>query len=427
MALTNLNQPTPAAGSSILTLNGGSSSIKLAVFGAAGGGGEEISYPRLLEGKVERIGSPGTRLTLRALPAPGVPLSPFSLEEEVPAGRPVADLLLDRLAAWDEAEERAEIGAAGHRVVHGLQHTAPARITPALLAELRTLSPYSPEHMPLEIELIEAFGRRFPAVPQVACFDTAFHRSMPRVAKLLPIPRRLDAKGVQRYGFHGLSYAFLIEELARVAGPEAARGRVILAHLGNGASLAAVRGGASVDTSMGFTPTAGIPMGTRSGDLDPGLLTYLRRTEGMTGERFVAMANDESGLLGVSEVSSDMRDLLEIEGADVRAAEAVELFSYQVKKWIGAFAAALGGVDTLVFSAGIGENCPEVRARICAGLGFLGIELDEERNRANAALISREGGAAAVRVVRTDEELMIARSVRRLLGGGAGRFEEDPR
>jgi acetate kinase len=242
---------------------------------------------------------------------------------------------------------------------------------------------------------------------------------MPRVAKLLPIPRRFDAKGIQRYGFHGLSYAYLMEELARVAGAEAIQGRVILAHLGNGASLAAVRKGKSIDTSMGFTPTAGLPMSTRSGDLDPGLAPYLERTEQITTKQFYEMINHESGLLGVSETSSDMRDLLAREAADVRAAEAVSLFCYQAKKWLGAYAAALGGLDTLVFSAGIGENCPSIRARICEGLGFLGLELHEARNAENAAVISTDASRVAVRVMRTDEELMIARSVGRILGPGA--------
>jgi len=252
----------------------------------------------------------------------------------------------------------------------------------------------------------------------VACFDTAFHHDLPRVARLLPIPRRYESKGVRRYGFHGLSYAFLMEELARVAGSDAAQGRVILAHLGNGASLAAVHGGKPVDTSMSFTPTAGVPMSTRSGDLDPGLLWYLARTEGLDVQRFNEMVNFQSGLLGVSETSSDMRDLLDRETRDVRAAEAVALFCYQVKKWIGAFAAALGGLDALVFTGGIGENAPPVRARICDGLGFLGIELDTKRNGANEGVISADAGRVAVRVIRTDEEIMIARSVSRLLGLG---------
>jgi len=252
----------------------------------------------------------------------------------------------------------------------------------------------------------------------VACFDTAFHHDLPRVARLLPIPRRYEAQGVRRYGFHGLSYAFLMEELARLAGTEAAAGRVILAHLGNGASLAAVRDGKPVDTSMGFTPASGVPMSTRSGDLDPGLLWYLARTDGLDAKRFNHMVNFQSGLLGVSETSSDMRVLLECETEDVRAAEAVALFCYQVKKWIGAFAAALDGLDTLVFSGGIGENAPAVRARSCAGLGFLGIELDQKRNAANEGVISTRASRVAVRVIHTDEERMIAGTVCRVLGLG---------
>ena len=237
---------------------------------------------------------------------------------------------------------------------------------------------------------------------------------MPQVAKLMPIPRRYGAKGVERYGFHGLSYAYLMEELSRLD-PAATPGRIILAHLGNGASLAAVRGGKSIDTSMGFTPTAGLVMSTRTGDLDPGLVYYLARTERMTAARFQRMVNHESGLLGVSGTSSDMRDLLVQEAGDLRAAEAVALFCYQAKKWIGSFAAALGGLDTLVFTGGIGENAPAVRKRICDELGFLGIELDQMRNAKNAPLISQDVGRVKVRVMRTDEELMIARSVTRVL------------
>jgi acetate kinase len=253
----------------------------------------------------------------------------------------------------------------------------------------------------------------------VACFDTAFHRTMPRVATLLPIPRRYEAQGVRRYGFHGLSYEFLMEELAHLADPAATKGRVILAHLGNGASLAAVRDGKSIDTSMGFTPTAGLVMSSRSGDLDPGLVSYLARTEQMSAAQFQKMVNHESGLLGVSETSSDMRDLLERETQDIRAAEAVALFCYQAKKWIGAFAAALGGLDTLVFAGGIGENAPPVRERICDGLGFLGVELDRERNVKNAPLISSDTVRVKVRVIHTDEELMIARSTARVLNLGS--------
>jgi acetate kinase len=270
--------------------------------------------------------------------------------------------------------------------------------------------------MPDEILLVEAFHRRFPDLPQVACFDTAFHHDLPRVAQMLPIPRRYEALGVRRYGFHGLSYAFLMEELARLGDPATTSGRVILAHLGNGASLAAVRDGKSVDTSMSFTPTAGIPMGTRSGDLDPGLVWYLARTDKMSAKQFDEMVNFRSGLLGISETSSDMHDLLDRKTQDVRAAEAVALFCYQVKKWIGAFAAALGGLDTLVFAGGIGENAPAVREGICDGLGFLGIQLEEKRNTTNEGVISAAVSRVTVRVIHTDEEIMIAKAVCCLLG-----------
>jgi acetate kinase len=297
-------------------------------------------------------------------------------------------------------------------VVHGgPKYSKPQRITAQMVEELHRLSSFDPEHLPEEILLIEAFHRRFPDLPQVACFDTAFHHDLPRVAQLLPIPRRYEAKGIRRYGFHGLSYEFLMEELGRVAETQAARGRVILAHLGNGASLAAVRDGRPIDTSMGFTPAAGVPMSTRSGDLDPGLVGYFARTEKMSAEQFNEMINFQSGLLGMSETSSDMRDLLDRETQDVRAAEAVALFCYQIKKWIGAFVAALGGLDTLVFSGGVGENSPPIRGRVCDALEFLGIEIDKVRNVKNAGVISEKTSRVVVRVIRTDEEFMIAKLV----------------
>lgn len=297
-----------------------------------------------------------------------------------------------------------------------MKHSKPERITPALLAELHRITPYDPDHLPREIELINAFRRQQPKLPQVACFDTAFHRTMPRVARLLPIPRRYATKGVERYGFHGLSYAYLLSELVRLGDPAATKGRVILAHLGNGASLAAVLDGKSIDTSMGFTPAAGLVMSTRSGDLDPGLLSFLSRRERMTPSRFEQMVNHKSGLLGISGLSSDMRDLCAKEETDVRAADAVAVFCYQAKKWIGAYAAALGGLDTLVFAGGIGENAPVIRERICEGLGFLGVHLDSKRNTKSASLISDGKGRVSVHVIRTDEELMIARSVCHVLG-----------
>jgi acetate kinase len=325
-------------------------------------------------------------------------------------------------ALMDWIEERGEadaLTAVGHRVVHGgPKYIQPERITPKMVEELRRLSPFDPEHLPEEILMTDAFHARFPELPQVACFDTAFHHDLPRVARLLPIPRRYAALGVRRYGFHGLSYAFLMGKLAEAAGEEAARGRVILAHLGNGVSLAAVRDGRPVDTSMGFTPTSGVPMGTRSGDLDPGLAWYLARTEGMSAHEFNEMVNAQSGLLGMSETSPDMRDLLDREDQDVRAAEAISLFCYQIKKCIGAFAAALGGLDTLVFAGGIGEHAPSIRTRICDGLEFLRIELDETRNAASEDVISAAISRVAVRVMHTDEEWMIASSVCRVLGLG---------
>jgi acetate kinase len=391
---------------SVLTINGGSSSIRFALY-------EEGEPPqRLLDGKVDRIGLSGTNLTFKDSTGKLQDSRTIDLADH----RSAVNFLLD----WLETQPVfASIKAVGHRVVHGMTHSEPEQVTPQLLDELHRITPYDPEHLPLEIELIEAFRQRHPALPQVACFDTAFHRTMPRVASLLPIPRRYDAAGVRRYGFHGLSYEFLIEELARLGDPAATKGHVILAHLGNGASLAAVRDGKSIDTSMGFTPTAGLVMSSRSGDLDPGLVSYLARTEQMSATHFQEMVNNESGLLGVSQISSDLRDLLALEADDVRAAEAVALFCYQAKKWIGSFAAALGGLDTLVFAGGIGENAPLVRARICEGLSFLGIELDESRNAETADVISSDASRVAVCVIRTDEELMIARSVRRLLGPGA--------
>lgn len=387
----------------ILTINGGSSSIKFALYQT----GEPLE--QRLVGKVDRIGLSGTNLTFNDLTRS----QQDSRSIQVSDHSSVANFLIGWL---EEQNGFAHIKAVGHRVVHGMKHTEPERVTQELLDELHRISPYDPDHLPREIELIEAFRQRHPKLPQVACFDTAFHRTMPRVARLLPIPRRFDAMGIQRYGFHGLSYAYLMEELAHVAGPKAAQGRVILAHLGNGVSLAAVRAGKSIDTSMGFTPAGGLPMGTRPGDLDPGVAWYLMQTENLTPKQFNNLINHESGLLGVSETSSDMRDLLDRETQDVRAAEAVALFCYQARKWIGAFAAALGGLDTLVFAGGIGEKAPVVRARICDGLGFLGIKLEEKRNAANAGVISPEAGRVCVRVIHTDEEWMIANTVCHVLG-----------
>jgi acetate kinase len=399
------NRRTPARiPRRILTVNGGSSSIKFALFEASG------SLRRILDGGIERIGLPEATFRVKG----SGQADNFSRSVKAPDHTAAVGVLMD----WIEQRSGSDaLTAVGHRVVHGgPKYYKPQRITAEMVTELKQLSTFDPDHMPEEILLTEAFHRRFPELPQVACFDTAFHHDLPRVAQMLPIPRRYEAKGVRRYGFHGLSYEFLMEELARRAGPNAAQGRVILAHLGNGASLAAVRNGQSVDTSMSFTPTAGVPMSTRTGDLDPGLVWYLARTEKMSAKQLNDMVNFQSGLLGISETSSDMRDLLEHETEDVRAAEAVALFCYEVKKWIGSFAAALGGIETLVFAGGIGENAPAVRARICDGLGFLGIELEEKHNTANGGVISAASSRVVVRVIHTDEEQMIAKTVCQVLG-----------
>ena len=389
----------------VLTINGGSSSIKFALF--------EVGNPlrRIHDGAIERIGLPEATLRVKGMNQED------NLSRNVVAADQASavEILMDWLSGL-----RDPLTAVGHRVVHGgATYGDPQLITSDMLGELRRLCPFDPEHLPQEILLIEAFRRRYPDLRQVACFDTAFHHNLPRVARLLTIPRRYEAQGIRRYGFHGLSYAYLMEELSRVAGAQAAQGRVILAHLGSGASLAAVLNGRSMDTSMGFTPTSGLMMGTRSGDLDPGLLCFLSDREHLTPAQLQHLVNHESGMLGVSQTSSDLRDLLARETEDVRAAEAVELFCYQARKWIGSFAAVLGGLDTLVFAGGIGENVPVIRERICRGFGFLGIDIDHQHNARNESLISTESGRVTVRVIHTDEELMIATSVIRTLDLGS--------
>ncbi len=389
----------------VLTINGGSSSVKFALFDHT-----EKSLRRELVGTIQRIGLPNSLMQVRI--GSDKVLETIQLNIASPQ-EAVARLI----AGLQEHVGLANIMAIGHRIVHGgpkyLEHVL---ITPEVLDELRKISPIDPDHLPGEIALIEAMEKHFPATPQVACFDTVFHRAMPQVAKLLPIPREYGAQGVRRYGFHGLSYAYLLQELARQAGQQAANGRVIFAHLGNGCSMAAVRGGKCVDTTMGFTPTAGLIMGTRTGDLDPGVLVYLMRQEKMDADQIDELVNKKSGLLGVSSVSSDMRDLLAKQNENPNAAEAVELFCYVARKSIGALAAALSGLDTLVFSGGIGENATEIRSRICDGLEHLGVQIDAVRNNERAPIISIEDEPVKVRVISTDEEITIARIVLRIVG-----------
>ena len=386
----------------ILSINGGSSSIKFALYETA-----EL-LTQIVSGKVENIGKKNAKFHFRnslTNQENSVEIQAFSYEE-------AADFLIDWIGKQNYF---SALKAVGHRIVHGLKHTQPVPITSELRNELKKMAAFAPEHLPNEIRLVEAFAKRYPALAQVACFDTSFHVSMLPVAKLLTIPRRFFEMGVQRYGFHGLSYAYLIEELAIVAGNEAAQGKIIVAHLGNGASLAAIKNKKSVDCSMGFTPNSGLPMSTRTGDLEPGAAWYVMQTENLNPAQFNALVNHESGLLGVSETTADLRELMNLQRNDPRAAEAVELFCYQTKKWIGAFAAVLEGVDTLLFSGGIGENNAEIRARICRGLAFLGIEIEEKRNENQAAIISTATSRVTVRVMKTNEELMIARLVCQVL------------
>ena len=387
----------------VLTINGGSSSLKFGVFAAI----EPIE--RVYSGCVERVGLEGARLIVSA----GGGRGGEQRAVEAPDQAVAAGLVVERVAKDPGLDK---IAAVGHRVVHGGDRfVEPGLVTAELLDQLRRIAPFDPEHLPGEIALIEAIGKALPGVPQVACFDTSFHRAMPKSAQIVPIPRKYWSLGIRRYGFHGLSYAYLMEELARTAGPAEAQGRVVLAHLGSGASLAAVRDGRCLETTMGFTPASGLVMGTRCGDLDPGLFGFLAQAEGMTPERFHHMVNQESGLLGVSETSADLRDLLARRDGDARAAEAIDLFCYRIKTGIGSLGAALGGLDVLIFSGGIGENSPEVRRRACEGLGSLGVEIDEARNAAGEPLISTGASRVKVRVIRTDEEAMIAREAIRLV------------
>lgn len=383
--------------STILIINGGSSSIKFAIY-------EKPETPKnLIAGQIGRIG----------LNKPSFTFTDHLNDEITQIEIDSKDFkeATEFLIHWLKKQKYFDsICCVGHRIVHGMEHKHPEIINPSLMKELHTISGYDLDHLPAEIEIIEFFTNTFPALLQVACFDTSFHMDMPRVAKLLPIPRRFDRVGIRRYGFHGLSYAYLITSLKTITGIQKPGERIILAHLGNGASLAAVKDGKSMDTSMGFTPAGGLVMGTRPGDIDPGVPWFMIQNENLTSKQFNHLINHESGLLGVSEVSSDMRDLLKTESSDIRAAEAVALFCYQVKKWIGAFTAVLNGLDTLVFCGGIGENAPVIRLRICENMDYLGIEINEEANNKNATIISTDMSKVKVYVIPTDEEIMIAKA-----------------
>ena len=374
----------------ILCIDRGSSSLKVAVY-ELGGGHEQA----LLEGGVDRLAEPNATLSIRDYR--GRPQ--HETQRQLSGAEPVAAVL----ALVQELG--VHVDAVGNRLVYGgPAHEAPARVTAELLRELTALVPFDPLHLPAALAAIREIETASPQLPQVVCFDTAFHRRMPMVAQRLPLPRELWADGVRRYGFHGLSY----ESIVRVLGTEGTRGRMIVAHLGNGASLAAIQDGKSVDTTMGLTALGGLMMGTRPGDLDPGVLMYLLRSQRYTLPELNEVLWDRSGLLGVSQISADMRTLLKWRAGDAAAAEAVELFVYQAKKYIGALVAVLGGLDTLVFTGGIGERAAPARWEIARGLAHLGIELDPVRNNDDAPIVSAGGSRVLVRVIPAQENLMVA-------------------
>jgi acetate kinase len=390
------------AGHRILTLNVGSSSLKAAIY--AVGPTEE----RLASAEADRLGGAEARIRFRDAEARVVD------ERAVPRGdHPAA---LRAVLDWVQRESGADgLDAIAHRIVHGGRLEGPARVTGGVLESLRRLQAVDPEHMPSALAAIDAVTRDHPELAQIACFDTAFHRTLPAVARAYPLPARFGNAGVRRYGFHGLSCDSIVSAL-RAIDPTAADRRLIVAHLGSGASLTAVDHGRSVETTMGFSPAGGIMMGTRSGDLDPGVLLYALREEHLTVGGLDRLVNGEAGLLGVSGTSADMRDLLAREATDPRAASAVALFCYQAKKAMGALMAALGGLDTLVFTGGIGEHSPFVRARIISGLEGLGLSIDASANTAGAPVVSTAASRTVIRVIATDEEAVMARQARRVLG-----------
>ncbi len=382
----------------VLTLNSGSSSIKFSLFEI----GKKETLTLASHGEIEAIGSAphffarlptGAVLTERRWPNPNQPFA----------------ALMETVIGWAESHLGADtLVAVGHRVVHGgVMHDRPERVTPKLLAVLDRLTPLAPLHEPHNLAPIRAIAAARPRLPQVACFDTAFHHGMPIVATRFALPREYEAAGIRRYGFHGLSYEYIARRLFEIA-PDLASGRVIAAHLGNGASLCAMHGGKSIDTTMGFTALDGLVMGTRCGNLDPGVVLYLEEEQGLSAKEIEDMLYHRAGLLGVSDgIASDMRTLLA--SPDPRAREAIELFVFRIAREIGALTSSLGGLDGLVFTAGIGEHSPEIRKAVCARLGWLGIELDAAANAQNATSISASQSRVAVRVIPTDEEAMIAR------------------
>ena len=387
----------------IIAFNTGSSSIKFALFEI--GETEHLVF----SGTLTKIGNRNG--TFSVMDDHGLSLYCESVAAES------HDAACDYVLSWIRSQfEGRKPDAIGHRIVHGGPlYSTPQIVTSELIASLDTLSPYAPEHLPQAIDAVRHAARIFPGTLQVTCFDTSFHSTMPAVAKLYALPESIRKEGVQRYGFHGLSYEYILLELKRQLGAQAVEKRIILAHLGHGASMAAVKNGRSIETTMGFSPAGGLVMSTRTGDLDPGVILFLLQQNKMTPRAIKEMVNRQSGLLGVSGSTDDMRELLKAEEVDDSAKQAVELFCYQARKNIGALSIVLGGLDTLVFTGGIGEHSSVIRSRICTGIEFLGIRVDEKKNSTHSAIISPESGEVDIRIIKTNEELMIARHTMRIL------------
>jgi acetate kinase len=388
----------------LLVLNAGSSSLKFSVF-------TDEDRPRpILRGQIEALAT-RPRFVARA-GADGRVIAEQAWPEGTPLGH---DDAIEHLLAWERDALDDPLVGVGHRVVHGgTRFSAPVLVDEAVLTELDALEPLAPLHQPHNLSAIRAVARRAPGVPQVACFDTAFHAAQPPIARAFALPRRYAEEGVRRYGFHGISYEFVASALKRFDA-DAAAGRAVVAHLGNGASLCAMAGGRSVATTMSFTALDGLVMGTRCGAIDPGVLLYLMREHGMDAAALEHLLYEESGLSGVSGGISDMRELAARSEGDAAAREAVDLFVYRIARELGSMAAALGGLDALVFTAGIGENDASVRARVCRDARWLGLELDDEANARGAPLISRADSRVRAWVIPTNEEAMIATHARRLL------------
>jgi acetate kinase len=387
-----------AASHTILCINVGSSSCKFALYSLSGGAESVVA-----EGAADRIGSSAGKIRIHDANGRSLAKS----DRELARPQVAVDALFDEF----ERLKLPRLDAVGHRIVHGgARHVSPELVTPALLDDLKNLIPFAPLHMPGGIEGIEAVAARHPKLPQVACFDTAFHRGMPECAERFPLPREFWDAGIRRCGFHGISYEYIMQALGADMPP-----RLIIAHLGNGASMAAVQNGRPLDTTMGFTPAGGFMMGTRPGDLDPGVILYLLAQKGYDAAQLGELVNLKSGLLGVSGVSSDLKTLMDARASNADAAIAIEMFCYQIRKAIGALAAALGGLDLLVFTGGIGEHAAPVRAEVCAGLAHLGLALDPRSNDSNADTISTADSRCRVRVIPTDENLMVARHTTRLV------------